>query len=125
MKAFDFDAYRWKTRPLLVFAPDAADERLQRQYALTQQAGPGLAERDMLVIRVIGQDTAYVDGTPLPKTAATQLRTRFGVPPEAFAVLLVGKDGGVKRTEDDVTPMEPIFQQVDGMPMRRQEMRQE
>ena len=41
---------------------------------------------------------------------------------ENFRVILVGKDGGVKR--QDTTPVRAttIFEQIDAMPMRQQEM---
>ncbi|MCC5669889.1 DUF4174 domain-containing protein [Nostoc sp. CHAB 5784] len=49
---------------------------------------------------------------------------RFGVDKENFRIILVGKDGGVKR--QDTTPVQPtaIFKQIDAMPMRQQEMQE-
>ncbi|OGX91137.1 hypothetical protein BEN49_20965 [Hymenobacter coccineus] len=55
--------------------------------------------------------------------ADRQLAQRLGLRPPAFGVVLVGKDGGTKRTS--ATPLAPddLFGTVDKMPMRRQEMR--
>ncbi|MEH2235806.1 DUF4174 domain-containing protein [Nostoc sp.] len=46
----------------------------------------------------------------------------FGVDKENFRVILVGKDGGVKR--QDTTPVQAtvIFEQIYTMPMHQQEM---
>ena len=38
-----------------------------------------------------------------------------------FAVVLIGKDGGVKRTETQPLAPADLFGTVDKMPMRRQE----
>ena len=38
-------------------------------------------------------------------------------------VILIGKDGGVKRRAGLNTDLSEIFLQIDGMPMRQQEMR--
>ena len=55
--------------------------------------------------------------------AAQALRDRYSVGSEDFAVLLIGKDGGVKRRAGLNTDLSEIFLQIDGMPMRQQEMR--
>lgn len=39
-----------------------------------------------------------------------------------FAVLLVGKDGGVKRRANDPVNLNELFAQIDRLPMRRAEM---
>ncbi|NMG19341.1 hypothetical protein DP116_07665 [Brasilonema bromeliae SPC951] len=38
--------------------------------------------------------------------------------------VLVGKDGGVKRRETTPVQAKAIFDEIDAMPMRRQEMRE-
>jgi hypothetical protein len=36
---------------------------------------------------------------------------------------LVGKDGGVKRSDRDVVSMDALYAQIDSMPMRQEEIR--
>ncbi|RFP64472.1 DUF4174 domain-containing protein [Hymenobacter lapidiphilus] len=107
-------AARWRQRVLLICAPAATDAQLLAQRALLQAAQAGLAERDVLV------RTLVVPG--LAATDRAYLR-RLGVKTDAFQVLLLGKDGGVKRR--DTVPVAPaaLFATIDGMPMRRQEMK--
>jgi len=50
------------------------------------------------------------------------LRTHYGVEAGTFAVLLVGKDTGVKRRADDVVSPDALYSQIDSMPMRQREM---
>jgi Domain of unknown function (DUF4174) len=60
----------------------------------------------------------------LSSEAASALRKRYNVRQGVFAVLLVGKDGGVKLNHQNETRLEDIFALIDFMPMRREEMRQ-
>ena len=108
-------ASRWQHRVLLIGAPTAAQADFQRQKALLATAEKGLAERDFNVLEV-----RYDQLAPADRQYWTQ---QLGQPLTGFHLLLIGKDGGVKRTETQpLTPAE-IFSTVDKMPMRRQEMR--
>ena len=44
------------------------------------------------------------------------------VAPDAFALLLIGKDGGEKRRDTSVPDLNSLFNLIDGMPMRQAEM---
>ena len=62
----------------------------------------GLAERDIVVVWVTGNDVRVEFG-PGPGLTAAQLRARFGAAETGFRVVLVGKDGGTKLTQ--ATPL--------------------
>lgn len=98
-------------RLLLVFTPDAENEDLQRMEQEIRAKEQELGDRDMRVVRVTGEQDH-------------PLRERYRVPVEEFRLLLIGKDGGVKRSETDAIALEEVFAQVDSMPMRRREMRE-
>jgi len=111
-RPFSLDALRWEKRPLVVFAPAAGDPRLKRQLAAVEAARAGFDKRDMELVVVPGLMTAIQPG----------LRRRFDVGEDEFVVLLIGKDGGVKRRETKPVALGPVFKQIDGMPMRQREM---
>lgn len=108
-------AARWQQRLLLIGAPTASQPDFQRQKHLLAAAEKGLAERDFKVIEVV-----YDQLSPADRQCWTQ---QLGQPLAGFRVLLVGKDGGVKRTETQPLAPASLFGTVDKMPMRRQEMR--
>ena len=58
-----------------------------------------------------------------PQTAAS-LRKHFDLTPKAFALILLGKDGGIKLKRNDRVKLDEIFALIDSMPMRKDEMRQ-
>lgn len=104
-----------------------ADSSSNADYALQARAlldsADGLKERDMIVVSMIGTETGKVllgpdlhPRTQPPSASKRPNRTMF-------YVTLIGKDGQEKfKSEKPVDP-EVLFSLVDGMPMRRQEMR--
>lgn len=106
-------AGRDQQRFLLVGAPNAEHPDFKRQKALLATAARQLQARDLQVVNVLYDQMGPTDH---------QIAQRLGLRPPAFGVVLVGKDGGAKRSS--TTPLAPadLFGTVDKMPMRRQEM---
>ncbi|MEM7774832.1 MAG: DUF4174 domain-containing protein [Pseudomonadota bacterium] len=115
--------YRWKNRPLLVFAPSTDHPMLRRQKALLAGRTAGLRDRDMVVIYIVGSSVSARLGRA-PGLSAAALRRRFGVAPGAFRAVLVGKDTGAKISSARPLSTVRLFGTIDAMPMRRREMRQ-
>ncbi|AWN45465.1 hypothetical protein DK419_03320 [Methylobacterium terrae] len=105
----DLDRYRWKSR-VLVIAADADDPRAAAQGRIAEAAAPGMRERDLVVVRAIGEGRE-----------AASLRRRLGLPATGFRAVLVGKDGGAKLTAAEPIPAERLFSTIDAMPMRQDE----
>jgi hypothetical protein len=99
----------WKARPLVVVADQTADPRFQQQIAALEARGRALAAYDIKLLPVAG-DSAV-------------LRQRLRLPAKGFAVALVGKDGGVKKTWRDPVDPDRILALIDTMPMRQDEVR--
>jgi len=119
--AADFGDIAWSYRPLLIYARDAQDPRLAEQHRQLDGQEAGLLDRDMVVIEVIGDEVRSVFGPPV-EDAAARLRALHRIDVGAFAVLLVGKDTGVKLRSNEPVAMEAVFRLIDGMPIRRREM---
>lgn len=117
----DLDALAWTARPLVVFAPSLKDPKLTAQLDAVRTAQAGFAERDMALIVVVDEGASTLNGQLLSAAQVEALRARHGVSAGAFAVHLVGKDGGIKRRSDAVVPMSALFAQIDAMPMRQAE----
>ncbi|MDJ0973819.1 MAG: CIA30 family protein [Planctomycetota bacterium] len=120
--AFDLTTLKWKKRPLLVFAPTAKDMRLERQLAGIKAAKAGFDERDMALIVIVAEGQSTIDGRPLRAEDARAIRARYDILDRAFAIRLIGKDGGVKRSLDRPIGMDQLYAQIDGMPMRKAEI---
>ncbi len=128
---FRLDNHRWAHRLLFVFAASDSSERLARQEEALADHDAGVRERDLLLLTVTGRHHGTLrtapgaDPRPLTKATARRLRDRFGVPPRASRIVLVGKDGTEKRRDAEPIPARSIFDTIDAMPMRQREMQEE
>jgi hypothetical protein len=76
----------------------------------------------MLVIEVWA-DAGLAGDQPLSALDAAGLRDRLQLAPGDRLQLLIGKDGGIKRRAALNADLSESLQQIDAMPMRRQEIR--
>ena len=114
--------YRWQNRPLLVFAPDSSDARLQQTLKTLSGHDCELTDRHMKILVLLGKGQSTRDDETLSIQDAQQLRARYGLTADDFAVLLVGKDGGEKYRTQAPPDLSLIYALIDGMPMRIDEM---
>lgn len=109
-------------RPLLLFAPSPDNPSLLAQLHKFKDSAPGLHERDVLLIAVPFNNPAPTE-TSLTPEDATAARRRLRIAPDAFTLLLLGKDGGEKLRSLKPISFEKLRDTIDLMPMRQQEMR--
>ena len=96
-----------------------------RQNENLRQAEAGLVERDLRVVRLQPDAPITIDGAAVEFPEAAKIYRYFGIDDDQFAVLLIGKDGGVKMQADQPPPIETVFDLIDSMPMRQLEMQQQ
>ena len=106
--ADELDLAKGKARPIVVLSDSRDDPRAARQIQALDGTGPELTSRNIQVLQ-----EAKSDGP---------LRRKLGVEKKGFAVVLVGKDGTVKRVWRDRVDPKIIFTIIDSMPMRQKEM---
>jgi hypothetical protein len=127
---FRLERHQWEHRLLFVFAPSDTSDALAQQASAFEGHDAGFRDRDLLLLTVTGADQGMhrpvpgADPQPLTGAAARRLRDRFDVPPDAFRVVLVGKDGTEKRRDAEPVTARSLFDTIDAMPMRQREMRE-
>ncbi|MBC5992751.1 DUF4174 domain-containing protein [Pontibacter cellulosilyticus] len=124
-KPMDLNKYMWENRVLLLFTPDAQNEEYTKQKTNISTNAKGLPERDMVLIDIEGDDVLRVNGEVQTGENGKHLREQFSVAPDAFTILLLGKDGTEKYRSTNAVPVEDIYTIIDQMPMRQQEMRKQ
>lgn len=106
----DLSQFKWKKRPVLVFADSENDPAFIEQIDLLLARLEALESRDVVVL---------VDTDP---TARSPLRLKMR--PRGFMLVLVGKDGGVKLRKPFPWDVREITRSIDKMPMRQREIRE-
>lgn len=114
--------YQWSNRILLLIDASQNSEALQAQLKLLQSRDAELLDRDLIIFTVGDAEVltqlaepTEIDINDIYKNTGTDRRFR--------GVVLIGKDGGVKLKRDFEVPPKSIFDLIDGMPMRRAEIK--
>lgn len=108
-----------RRRVILLYGRDDSQHYLLDQQDQFTRNDKGLAERDIDVIVIVAStlmepDRQFLMASPYKLNPASD-----------FQGWLIGKDGGIKdRFDKPITPP-ALFKEIDGMPMRRQEMKNE
>lgn len=116
-KPMELDELVWKKRVLLLFAPDTNDASFVEQKSIISKNAPGIRERDLVVMELV------VGGRE--ERSRQALLRKFKVPEQGYTLILLGKDGQEKFRSQQPVPMRQVFEIIDQMPMRRQEMRKQ
>ena len=123
-QSLDLQEYRWKNRLLLIFAPSKTDETYLKLQKALDQAEDALRDRDMLVFHLFASGCGWVGDSPVHTGAVRSLYRRFDVHDHDLTLILIGKDGGEKGRQVGSFDLQDIFDRIDAMPMRQQEMRE-
>jgi len=100
--------FLWLKRPIVVFADTPNDPAFQRQMQRINADLAPLEERDVVII------------TDTDPAARTEVRQRLR--PRGFSLVLMDKDGEVKRRNPSPWRVREITHAIDRFPLRRQEM---
>jgi hypothetical protein len=107
--------HQWKNRIILLYAPSASAAELKRQREIFAADPTGIKERDLIVREVLADNLSEAD--------QTYLKGKLNVSESTFQVLLIGKDGGVKIRQRTPLATKQLYGTIDGMYMRKQEMK--
>ena len=116
--------FQWKNRLLFLFAPSRNHPLFEPLHTSLAVQKTEAADRDLVIFEILESDPSSMNTNYLDPQAANSLRKKFDVPRGRFAVILVGKDGGIKLNRREPTQLADVFALIDAMPMRQEEMRQ-
>jgi hypothetical protein len=120
----DLSQFQWKNRLLFLFAPNGNHPLFKNLQSQIMAQKAEVEDRDLVVFEVLAQDSSRMNTTSLDRQQADSIRDHFAVPRNIFSLILVGKDGGIKLKRNDQVDLGAVFELIDSMPMRQDEMRQ-
>jgi len=114
-----------KKRIILLFSKSRSDATLDKQIDLLRARRRDLSDRDtvVLVVEARSDVVSAIGYVSIPRGAALDLRRIYEKEKTRFFGILIGKDGGEKSRWTRVRQPQEMFDQIDAMPMRQQEMR--
>jgi len=122
--SMDLNQFQWENRLLFIFSPQEGDSFFQALQSEISTQPDEISERDLVVFKIFETGPSYMGTTRIDPQAAAAIRTKFAAPFGQFTCILVGKDGGTKLKRHSRVKLEEVFDLIDAMPMRREEMRQ-
>jgi hypothetical protein len=123
LDSIDLNAYQWKHRLLFLFVPSENDPSYLSLKKEIEHQAKEVLDRDLLIAYVLEKGEGRLGMERLSSGQGFSLRKNLSVPPGQFTTILVGKDGGEKFRQTGVIRLKEIFQIIDAMPMRQQEMK--
>jgi hypothetical protein len=122
-KAQDLQQYQWENRIIVVYSNETELDLLSKQLELLKKEPNKLSERKILVIQA--HKNRYK--TIFPENSewvSSSLKDELKISRKTeFEVFLLGLDGGIKLRQQEIVQTEKLFSLIDGMPMRKAEIR--
>lgn len=118
----DLEKHQWQNRVLLILTNDIDSDIFNTQVQSFEDYSKELSERKLIVYKVVPVDYKLInkDNTWINNQI---IFNRYKQTNNVFEVILLGLDGGVKLRQSFYLTPEKLFTIIDGMPMRRSEIK--
>ena len=110
LEGIELNQYLWKNRIILTFADDEDHPDLIKLKAEMKENNCEILNRDLLHFHISN------DG---------KIGNHITTNDQLFRILLIGKDGGIKYESNQYVSLIQLFELIDSMPMRQDEMKQD
>ena len=122
-KAQDLQQYQWQNRIIVLYANETELDLLTMQLELLTEEPNELSERKLLVIQA-HKDRYKIIFPENSEWVSSSLKGELNIIKKTeFEVFLLGLDGGIKLRQQEIVQTEKLFSLIDGMPMRKAEIR--
>lgn len=119
----NFESYTWKNRLLLVLTSNIESISFTRQLKILETESKGLEERKLLVFKISPNSENSSQEHNDYWITDSKIYHSYSSSADKFKVILIGLDGQIKHEQKTVLTADNLFAIIDGMPMRRSEMR--
>ena len=111
------NTHLWKERVIIISGNEAARDMIKAQFQRFESQIQKLKDRKLVIYKCTDKFCVYYNSKSKPKMINREQTS------ENFSISLFGLDGGKKFYSTKVIEPIVIFDLVDSMPMRRQELR--
>ena len=118
------EEHLWRHRLLIVAAPDAIDPETVKQLRVLSDRTAAIEDRDVKVYQLYLRGGNSYQALPLNRQVSDAIRDELDIGADTKALILIGKDGGVKRRAPLNSDLIDFFVQIDEMPMRQLEIKE-
>ena len=112
----------WKNRILLIIIEKENKNEVDQYKKLLSQLSCEINDRDLLIGWFTDKSNMIANSTINPENIK-KIKSRIKPNQSGDNILLIGKDGGIKRSYKSLPNIYEVFSIIDRMPMRRSEMK--
>lgn len=117
----DFKDHQWKDRVLIISTNNEKGIEFQKQINLLENLDQELKERKLIVYQI--SDNKYKLNFTESYKLLNSSSKKYVSTKDGLQILLIGLDGGIKLKQNSILTAEKLFAIIDGMPMRKHELR--
>ena len=127
MQSQNFKEFRWKNRLLVIETTNQDNPLYQKQLLVLKDKISELSERKLVIFEIVNQQFKKSTPDNLNQNENWQnldknYKTKCSEDNE-FSISLIGLDGNLKLQQNDLLLTKDLFEIIDVMPMRRNEIR--
>ncbi|EDP94293.1 DUF4174 domain-containing protein [Kordia algicida OT-1] len=126
INAQDLKKHRWEHRILIVKMPSVNSKEAQAQLKEINMSQEGMIERKLVLYTIIEDDFIFMNYENCQlnnKGKVSKKIKKILNSKDDFEILLIGLDGGIKLQQNTVLTKKALFNKIDAMPMRSNELR--
>lgn len=118
----DLRAHQWENRLFLIITKNLTSNIFKRQNEALASKTEELKQRKILVYKIVPENyqLEYSNKNIIQND---KIFKNYNKADSMFKLILVGLDGGIKLEQTEFLSTEKLFAVIDGMPMRRSEIR--
>lgn len=120
----DFSKLKWKNRIIVFNTPTLSNEDFRAQWDAFQEFPKKISDRNIILFVLCKGKIYDADLRAIQKMEVAEIRKKYQITASYPGFLLIGKDGGVKSRKEYFSDPKDVFLNIDQMPMRQQEMKQ-
>lgn len=117
----DFKKHQWKNRVLIVSTTDGTSSDFLKQIDLLKNLNQELTERKLIIYQIVNDK--YKVGFSSNFKSSNSTSKKYVNTKKGLQIILIGLDGGVKLKQNYVLTAEKLFAIIDGMLMRKRELK--
>uniref|UniRef100_UPI00404A214B DUF4174 domain-containing protein n=2 Tax=Flavobacterium sp. TaxID=239 RepID=UPI00404A214B len=127
MQSQNFKEFRWKNRILVIETTNQDNPLYQKQLLVLKDKISELSERKLVIFEIVNQQFKKSTSDSLNQNGNWQnldknYKTKC-IEDNEFSISLIGLDGNLKLQQNDLLLTKYLFEIIDVMPMRRNEIR--
>jgi len=118
----DLKEHQWKNRLVLIITKDLTSDIFKRQNETLASKNEELKQRKILIYKIIPENYQF-EYSNKNTIQNDKMFRKYNKADSMFKLILIGLDGGIKLEQTEFLSTEELFAVIDGMPMRRSEIR--